>query len=291
MTEWNYYELCITMRNINLYGFTMNPDTSNYMVIMDYADKGNLRENLTKIIKKNWKDKLFMLNKIINGLNVIHMQNIIHYGFHDGNILVKKGSQLVVSDLGLCQTVNFLKKNDIFGVIPFIAPEVLRGKPYTQASDIYSFSMIMWEFTSGIPPFNDRAHDFQLALSICKGERPKIIENTPQCYVDLMKKCWNEDPLKRPSTPEVTDIIRSWIFYPEDENLTEELINIAMKFIDAPIECNNFTTESHPQAYYKSRLQDFTSEKLNEILENKHSDYIITDKSSEKLNEVVESKF
>ncbi|GBB98789.1 hypothetical protein RclHR1_03320015 [Rhizophagus clarus] len=78
-----------------------------------------------------------------------------------------------------------------------MAPEVLRGNPYTPASDIYSFSMIMWEFTSGVPPFNNRAHDLQLSLSICKGERPKIIENTPQCYADLMKKCWNENPLKK----------------------------------------------------------------------------------------------
>ncbi|RGB36279.1 hypothetical protein C1646_697585 [Rhizophagus diaphanus] len=68
-----------------------------------------------------------------------------------------------------------------------MAPEILKGQPYTQASDIYSFSMIMWEFTFGIPPFNDKAHDLQLALDICKGKRPEIIENTPQCYVDLMK--------------------------------------------------------------------------------------------------------
>ncbi|PKC56677.1 hypothetical protein RhiirA1_428993, partial [Rhizophagus irregularis] len=56
----------------------------------------------------------------------------------------------------------------------------------------------MWEFTSGIPPFNDKAHNLQLALNICKGERPEIIKNTPQCYINLMEKCWNEDPLKRP---------------------------------------------------------------------------------------------
>ncbi|RGB42182.1 kinase-like domain-containing protein, partial [Rhizophagus diaphanus] len=92
----------------------------------------------------------------------------------------------------------------VFGVLPFIAPEVLRGNPYTPASDIYSFSMIMWEFTSGVPPFKNRAHDLQLSLSICEdGERPKIIENTPKCYRDLMKKCWDEDPLKRPSSKEV----------------------------------------------------------------------------------------
>ncbi|CAI2165707.1 12759_t:CDS:2 [Funneliformis geosporum] len=40
------------------------------------------------------------------------------------------------------------------------SPKVLRGKPYSLASDIYSFSMIMWEFISGIPPFDNEAHDF-----------------------------------------------------------------------------------------------------------------------------------
>ncbi len=71
--------------------------------------------------------------------------------------------------------------------------------------------MIMWEFTSGIPPFDDRAHDLQLSISICKGEHPEIIENTPQCYINLMKKCWNKDPLKRPNTFEIKSIIDNWI--------------------------------------------------------------------------------
>ena len=94
--------------------------------------------------------------------------------------------------MGLCKPIESFqstKKDDIYGVLPFVAPEVLRGKPYTPASDIYSFSMIMWEFTSGISPFDDREHGLQLALSICRGERPEIIENTPKCYIDLMKKC------------------------------------------------------------------------------------------------------
>src|SRR6266498_205865 len=120
----------------------------------------------------------------------------------------------VICDLGLCKPVQYFqshfRKNDIYGVLPFIAPEILRGKPYTTASDIYSFSMIMWEFTSGAPPFDDRAHDLQLSISICKGERPKIIENTPQCYIDLMKKCWNNDPLNRPNASEISNTIKNW---------------------------------------------------------------------------------
>ncbi len=67
---------------------------------------------------------------------------------------------------------------DIYDVLPFVAPEILRGKPYITASNIYSFSMVMWEFISGIPPFDNKEHNIYLALSICNGECPKIIENT-----------------------------------------------------------------------------------------------------------------
>ncbi|PKK62109.1 hypothetical protein RhiirC2_759966, partial [Rhizophagus irregularis] len=43
-----------------------------------------------------------------------------------------------------------------------------------------------------------------------------------------------------------------------------------MEFINAPIgHNNNFATESHPQAHYTSRLLDFTSKQLNEILESR----------------------
>ncbi|RGB23896.1 kinase-like domain-containing protein [Rhizophagus diaphanus] len=168
-----------------------------------------------------------------------------------------------------------------------MAPEVLRGKPYTPASDIYSFSMIMWEFTSGVPPFNGRAHDIQLSLSICKGERPEIIENTPQCYIDLMKRCWDENPLKRPSSKEVLDIIKKWIFLPcgkTIEDIDEKSKYNNMEFRNVPIGHNNLTTEIHPQACYTSRLLDFNSKKLNEILENEDSQaYYLNYFTSEKV--------
>ncbi|GBB88836.1 hypothetical protein RclHR1_15450001 [Rhizophagus clarus] len=224
LNEWNYHEKCInSIRIINLHGFTKNPDTSNYMVVMDYANNGNLRGNLTKLIGYSWNQRLFMLYGIISALNEIHEQNLIHCDFHDGNILNHDKDQVFISDLGLCRPVkSSLKKDSLYGVAPFMAPEVLRGKPYTPASDIYSFSMIMWEITSGVPPFNNRSHDLQLAMSICKGERPEIIENTPQCYIYLMKRCWNENPSKRPTASEVRDTIAGWIFRPYNNETSDD---------------------------------------------------------------------
>ncbi|POG58336.1 kinase-like domain-containing protein, partial [Rhizophagus irregularis DAOM 181602=DAOM 197198] len=92
-----------------------------------------------------------------------------------------------------------------------MAPEILRKKPYTPASDIYSFSMIMWEFTSGIPPFNYEAHDYHFILSVYEGKRPKIMKNTPKCYIELMKKCWDLNPSNRPTIIMLENIISEWI--------------------------------------------------------------------------------
>ena len=247
------------------------------MAIIDYANKGNLRGNLTNLIENNWKQKLYILHEIISGLKNIHEQGLIHCDFHDGNILNHNENdedRIYISDLGLCRPIqSSLEGDSIYGIIPFMAPEVLRGKPYSSASDIYSFSIIMWEFTSGVTPFNNREHNLQLALSICKGERPEIIENTPQCYVDLMKKCWDEDSSKRPSASEILNIIKKWIFLSFSvRNISEELKNDIMEFINAHDE--PITVQSHSQAYYASRIFDFTSRELNEILVSDNMDYL-----------------
>src|SRR5437868_13460156 len=161
------------------------------MIVMDYANGGSLRNSL-KNNSYGWYTIVDSLNDIISGLDAIHKSKLVHCDLHDGNILCNSLYTSFISDLGLSKPIDYLKSNnDVYGVIPYMAPEVLRGKPYTPANDIYSFAMIMWELSSLVPPFDDRAHDFHLSLSICKGDRPEIIEGTPQFYIDLMKKCWD----------------------------------------------------------------------------------------------------
>jgi hypothetical protein len=41
--------------------------------------------------------------------------------------------------MGLCEKADNVDETKIYGILPYVAPEVLRGNPYTQAADIYSF--------------------------------------------------------------------------------------------------------------------------------------------------------
>src|SRR6266511_3689801 len=95
----------------------------------------------------------------------------------------------MIGDLGLCQKLVDKKddQNEIFGVVPYIAPEVLSGKPHTQRSDIYSFGMIMWEYATGKKPFYNRSHNHGLIPDVLEGKRPEISKDTPEFYIDLMK--------------------------------------------------------------------------------------------------------
>ena len=122
---------------------------------------------------------------------MIHGENYIHHDLHSGNIFSYAIEISVIGDLGLCQPLNERDNpNKIFGVIPYLAPEVLSRKPHTKESDIYSFGMIMWEHTTGKKPFHDRPHNNLLISDILNGERPQITDDTPEFYADLMKRCW-----------------------------------------------------------------------------------------------------
>ncbi|GBB86719.1 hypothetical protein RclHR1_01310015 [Rhizophagus clarus] len=119
-------------------------------------------------------------------------------------------------------------KNEIYGVLPYMAPEVLRGKPYTKAFDIYSFGIII-------------------------GARPEIVEETMPEYVELMKRCWDNDPEGRPAVNELKYIFHEWKQKYQMKNDKEKRI---------PIPENKAEIINHPKSCYTSRRIDYSA-KLN----------------------------
>ncbi|CAG8539774.1 137_t:CDS:10, partial [Ambispora leptoticha] len=164
-----------------------DPD-KNYLMVMDYMKGGNLRQYLQNNNKGlSLEDKIWRLSMITNGLKKIHDQNLVHRDFHSGNIVGDS-----ITDLGLCQPVNYQKQvGQIFGVMPYIAPEVLQGQPYTQKSDIYSFGIIAYELLAQAYPYADKnLTDTGLALAVCNGLRPNLDKVLiPQLLKDLIKRC------------------------------------------------------------------------------------------------------
>ncbi|CAI2163429.1 3780_t:CDS:2 [Funneliformis geosporum] len=162
------------------------------------------------------KEKIEMIAYQQNDQNLTGVGHC-HKNFHSGNILQNKyykSSSLRlthVTDIGLLGPADQQESDDkIYGVLPYIAPEVLHGEPYTLASDIYSFGVIMTEISSGKPPFYNRKHDSTLASDICNGLRPEFGNGTPEFYKNLAHRCMNANPDQRPTSNELYDIFEFW---------------------------------------------------------------------------------
>jgi serine/threonine protein kinase len=207
------YFQCFSPHLINYFGITQNPGTNYYAIVMEFAENGDLRRYLrNNEIKLFWRQKLDILQNIVAGLEIIHVSGMTHRDLHTGNILLFKDFLYPsrITDLGLSKQASGYKTEKVIGILPYIAPEVLNNRPYTEASDIYSFAMILWEVGTGERPYTDRPYDDTLLLCIKKGLRPEIPKTLPECYADLIKDCWNYYPHRRPTALDIKEKIMKW---------------------------------------------------------------------------------
>jgi serine/threonine protein kinase len=240
---------------IKCYGITQDPITHNYAIVLQYMENGDLRKYLKRTANSiTWNQRLNKIYDICLALNNIHVHELIHKDLHPGNIFIDS-TFAYIGDFGFCMPANenSTKKN-IYGVMPYIAPEILRGKPHTLASDVYSLGVIINEIITVIPPFNNLPHDHYLALDICRGLRPNIREETPDSLKELIKKCWDANPENRPSSGEIFHTLSYHLNAYKSMPLKglsynfNESTNIADLFLKVQL------VETHPQAIYTSRL-------------------------------------
>ncbi|PKC12334.1 kinase-like protein [Rhizophagus irregularis] len=186
-------------------------------MVLGYANEGNLRSYLkVKFDSLEWGDKIRMALDITCGLKCLHSKKIIHRDLHSKNILVNNG-RLLIADFGLSKHLTDATSNSMgnrTGITEYIDPRCFRDFKYVrrEKSDIYSLGILLWEITSGRPPFHDdnvsqaqddpeqsnlRYHIGYLNL------REKPIDGTPLEYQQLYQKCWDGDPEKRPDVNQV----------------------------------------------------------------------------------------
>ncbi|RIA94023.1 kinase-like domain-containing protein [Glomus cerebriforme] len=255
---------------IRLYGITQDPDTKNYMMVLHYAKNGSLR-NYLDINKLSWETKIDDLWRFAFGLNEIHKVGLIHRDLHIGNVLYIYSAY--ITDMGLCKPADYNPlentKKCVYGVLPYIAPEILRGQNYTKAADIYSFGIIIYEVISGLPPYHDLSHDKDLAIKICQGLRPRFKIKVPRLIVHLIKSCLDANPLNRPSASEVENILNQWWNELINTEAEETEVTEIEKQIKRADEINNklqtnvpstgLSYETHSEAIYTSRLLNFNN--------------------------------
>ncbi|XP_026792730.3 retinal guanylyl cyclase 2 isoform X2 [Pangasianodon hypophthalmus] len=213
------FELMKDMRHENVNPFMgFFHDCGVFAIVTEYCSRGSLEDLLhNDDVKLDWMFKSSLLLDLIKGMKYLHHRNVYHGRLKSGNCVVDGRFVLKVTDYGyneVLESQRFPYVKPQPEELLWTAPEILRssfpGLKGSLPGDVYSFSIIMQEVVVRGPPFcmlEQSAHEIVQKVKkpppLC---RPTVSpDHAPLECIQLMKRCWNEQPERRPTFDEIFD--------------------------------------------------------------------------------------
>ena len=267
--------LMVGMRHPNVILFLgVCPDPP--CVVTEYCARGSLYDVLVEAKDRpngelaralTWYRRVSMMLDAAKGMLYLHSHRptIIHRDLKSPNLLVDGNWNVKVTDFNLSRLADVSQPGVASSVVAnnprWHAPEIIRDAHFTKPGDVYAFGLIMWEMITWMLPY-DSMSSFQMILFVGdKGGRPPVPESNTgtasvgnshwhiqggsfpgyNAYVDLMVRCWDQDPEKRPAFPEIIARLREILLSSFSESDTIPLQDVSS-------ERNNSTDDSFPSS-------------------------------------------
>jgi fused-like protein len=95
------------------------------------------------------------LRQIVSALFYLDSNRIVHRDLKPQNILIRDGI-VKLCDFGFARKMSpaTICLHSLKGTPLYIAPEIISEKPYNHKIDIWSLGIILYELSTGIPPFH-----------------------------------------------------------------------------------------------------------------------------------------
>src|SRR3954447_9484470 len=107
---------------------------------------------------------------------------------------------MMITDFGLSKSLDNNEHSVVGGMVGYIEPQCFIDSTYKRdkASDIYSLGVLLWEISSGRPPFNNMTI-LDIAREVVQGKREAPINDSPPAYVKIYQMAWDVNPMNRPT--------------------------------------------------------------------------------------------
>ncbi|XP_062498996.1 tyrosine-protein kinase receptor TYRO3-like [Corticium candelabrum] len=192
---------------------TQNTLRNSPLIVLPYMELGDLNNFLKKyrfrnFFRKNTSIDISQLLKfslqIARGMEYLAGKRIIHRDLATRNCMIDWDLNLRVADFGLSSVLAAGKDYYRSGKrrplpVKWMAPESLSDLIFTSMSDVWSYGVTLWEiitFAKHPYPGLDNTHVLEY---IAGGARMKIPNGCPHKIYNIMLRCWEEEPLTRPS--------------------------------------------------------------------------------------------
>ncbi|CAD8085497.1 unnamed protein product [Paramecium sonneborni] len=209
---------------VQLLGISQKDD--ELYIVTEYCAGGTLFDLLhkKKHLEINWQQRVKMAIQIADGMHHLHKLNppLIHRDLKSLNLLLEQTYEqnrlnIKIADFGLArvQADNGEQMTGVLGTFHWMAPEVFQNVPYTIKADVYSYAIVLWEICCRETPYkqlstNPPAIMKLVAVDNGRPDLSLIQAGCPLFLKELMIKCWDKDPQKRPLFQEVLSYLRGY---------------------------------------------------------------------------------
>ncbi|KAI3970520.1 hypothetical protein MKX01_024167 [Papaver californicum] len=182
-------------------------------VVVEYLPGGALKSYLIKNRRKKLPFKVVvqLALDLARGLSYLHSKKIVHRDVKTENMLLDKQRTVKIADFGVAR-IEAQNPHDMTGetgTLGYMAPEVLNGNPYNRKCDVYSFGICLWEIYCCDMPYPDLSFSEVTSAVVRQNLRPEVPRCCPSALSNVMKKCWDANPDKRPEMDEVVTLLEA----------------------------------------------------------------------------------
>lgn len=183
---------------------------NRHFIAMELVHGGSLKALMNRTSDRDHARKLLAaLADAARGLAYAHDQGIVHRDVKPANILLTRSGRAKVADFGLARAADqssMTTDGKVLGTASYMSPEQARGKRATQASDVYSMGVLLYEVATGATPFqSDNPLGFLYQHAEVEPPRPVARAPYPPELGQLALACLKKDAAERPTMARVAD--------------------------------------------------------------------------------------
>jgi serine/threonine protein kinase len=170
-----------------------------------YVDGGSLTDHIASAGPLPLADVVRVVAEVGSGLDALHAAGVMHRDIKPSNVLFDSDGTAMLTDFGLAKGRAYTvltRPGQVMGTLDYLAPELIRGKPATPATDIYALGCVAFECVAGQAPFADKSA-FQVGLAHLDEAPPDPCAGRPELpphFSAAILAALEKDPEQRPET-------------------------------------------------------------------------------------------